>query len=53
MRPRLSVVIPAYNEELRISQTIREVVTYLDSQDYGWEIVVADDGSTDTTAPSR
>ncbi len=54
MRPRLSVVIPAYNEQLRISQTIREVIAYLDSkpdsQEYGWEIVVADDGSTDTTA---
>ena len=47
---RLSVVIPAYNEELRISQTIRDVVAYLDSQEYGWEIVVADDGSADATA---
>lgn len=47
---RLSVVIPAYNEELRISRTIREVVAYLDSREYGWEIVVADDGSTDATA---
>ena len=35
---------------MRISQTIREVIAYLDSQEYGWEIVVADDGSTDTTA---
>ena len=47
---RLSVVIPAYNEELRISRTIREVIAYLDSRDYGWEIVVADDGSADATA---
>ena len=35
---------------MRISQTVREVIAYLDSQQYGWEIVVADDGSTDTTA---
>ena len=47
---RLSVVIPAYNEELRISQTVREVISYLRSQEYGWEIIVADDGSTDSTA---
>ena len=46
---RLSVVIPAYNEELRISRTVREVIAYLDSREYGWEIVVADDGSTDAT----
>ena len=48
--PHLSVVIPAYNEEIRISRTIREVVAYLKEQDYVWEIVVADDGSADATA---
>ena len=48
--PHLSVVIPAYNEEIRISRTIREVVSYLNQQDYQWEIVVADDGSADATA---
>ena len=48
--PYLSVVIPAYNEEIRISGTIREVVCYLSAQPYQWEIIVADDGSNDTTA---
>ena len=48
--PHLSVVIPAYNEEIRISRTIREIVAYLSEQDYDWEIVVADDGSSDATA---
>lgn len=48
--PYLSVVIPAYNEEIRISRTIREIVSYLNEQDYPWEIVVADDGSSDATA---
>ena len=48
--PHLSVVIPAYNEEIRISRTIREIVSYLSEQDYEWEIVVADDGSSDATA---
>ena len=48
--PHLSVVIPAYNEEIRISRTIREIVSYLGEQDYEWEIVVADDGSSDATA---
>ncbi len=46
----LSVVIPAYNEEARISRTIREVVAYLQGQEYQWEVVVADDGSSDATA---
>ena len=48
--PYLSVVIPAYNEEIRIARTISEVVSFLGEQDYGWEVVVADDGSVDSTA---
>ena len=48
--PYLSVVIPAYNEEIRISQTVREVISYLQEQAYEWEVVVADDGSTDATS---
>ncbi len=48
--PYLSVVIPAYNEERRIIESLREVVDYLDAQSYTWEVVVVDDGSTDFTA---
>ncbi len=49
-QPFLSVVIPTFNEESRISGTLSLVVEYLASQDYEWEIVVADDGSQDRTA---
>ncbi len=45
----LSVIIPAYNEERRIVPTLQKVHTYLSSQPYTWEILVADDGSTDAT----
>ena len=48
--PFLSVVIPAFNEESRISHTLSQVVDYLTARDYTWEIVVADDGSRDATA---
>lgn len=48
--PYLSVVIPAYNEESRIIPTLRQVTDFLRSQPYTWEVVVADDGSTDGTA---
>ena len=48
----LSVVIPAYNEELRLGPTLDAVTRYL-RENAGrlgeWEIVVADDGSTDGT----
>jgi len=48
--PFLSVVIPAFNEELRITETLKIVIEYLEAQDYKWEVVVSDDGSTDLTA---
>ena len=48
--PYLSVVVPAYNEEERIAGTLGRLAGYLSRQPYRWEIVVADDGSTDATA---
>ncbi len=49
-QPFLSVVIPAYNEEARIEHTLEQVHAYLSLQDYTWEVLVADDGSFDSTA---
>lgn len=49
-QPFLSVVIPAYNEESRIESTLELVHAYLSTQEYAWEVVVADDGSADRTA---
>ena len=46
----LSVVIPAFNEEARIGPALGQVLAYLDSRSYSWEVVVADDGSVDGTA---
>ncbi len=46
----LSVVIPAYNEERRLPETLDTVCAYLATKAYRWEIVVADDGSDDATA---
>ncbi|MGW2046582.1 glycosyltransferase [Streptomyces sp. NPDC001858] len=48
----LSVVIPAYNEERRLGPTLDAVGRHLDatgSHWRTWEILVADDGSTDAT----
>jgi dolichyl-phosphate beta-glucosyltransferase len=46
---RLSVIIPAYNEELRLPATLRHAAAYLKSRDYAAEIIVVNDGSTDKT----
>jgi dolichyl-phosphate beta-glucosyltransferase len=45
----LSIVIPAYNEEGQIGQTIRRVEAYLSQTARRWEIVVVNDGSKDGT----
>lgn len=46
----ISVVIPAYNEEERIGQTLRDIHAYLPLHYPSFEIIVVDDGSTDGTA---
>ncbi len=45
----LSFVIPAYNEAERISSSLDSALDYLAQQDYSWEILVVDDGSSDDT----
>jgi len=47
---RLSVIIPAFNEERRLPATLESVIVYLAGCDYASEIVVVDDGSSDATA---
>jgi dolichyl-phosphate beta-glucosyltransferase len=47
--PRLSVVIPAYNEEQRLPSTIEQIERYLDGQRVPYELILVDDGSTDGT----
>ena len=47
--PDLSIVIPAYNEELRIEATIRAMVAYCRAQDRSFEVILVDDGSRDGT----
>ena len=48
--PRISVVVPAYNEEECIADCVREVCAVMDRFGEPYEVVVADDGSTDRTA---
>jgi dolichyl-phosphate beta-glucosyltransferase len=46
----LSIIIPAYNEETRLPNTLPQVANFLAAQDYKAEVVVVDDGSIDRTA---
>lgn len=47
---KLSVIIPAYNEEKRITDTLNSVDGYLEKQAYDYEIIVIDNNSKDRTS---
>ena len=49
-KPFLSVIIPAYNEAKRLPMTLIDVDKHLSEQEYSYEILVSNDGSTDATA---
>jgi glycosyltransferase involved in cell wall biosynthesis len=50
MNKSVSIVIPAYNEELMIESVVAELRELFRRQERGLEIIVVDDGSTDSTA---
>jgi dolichol-phosphate mannosyltransferase len=47
---KLSVVIPAYNEEGTVVETLAEIASTLDAEQIEHEVIVVDDSSTDNTA---
>jgi len=48
-QPYLSVIVPARNEEKRISKTLLAMDQYLQKQDFDYEIIIFSNGSTDKT----
>ena len=49
-RSDLSIVIPSYNEESRLPETLQRIAEYLPTLGLRTEVLVVDDGSTDRTA---
>jgi glycosyltransferase involved in cell wall biosynthesis len=47
--PELSVVIPVFNEEDNIDELYKQVKAALDQLQRSWELILIDDGSTDTS----
>jgi dolichyl-phosphate beta-glucosyltransferase len=47
--PYLSIVIPAYNEEVRIIPTVGAIASHVSGLGFPWELIVSDDGSRDQT----
>jgi dolichyl-phosphate beta-glucosyltransferase len=48
MTPRLSLIIPAYNEVATIQRTLRSIRDYLDCHGFSFELIVAADGDDGT-----
>ena len=49
MSPKLSIVVPAYNEAARLGKSLRSIVAYLNERRAESELIVVDDGSSDQT----
>lgn len=50
MKPQVSIVVPAFEEEERLGDSIRTVLTYVNENAVEAEMIVVDDGSRDRTA---
>jgi len=48
--PALSVIIPSYNEELRLPTSLQQIASYIEKSGRETEVIVVDDGSNDKTA---
>ena len=48
--PDLSIIIPSFNEEQRLPDTLRKIAAYVRERRPDTEVIVVDDGSTDKTA---
>lgn len=50
MKPTLSIVIPAFDEQDRLGNSIKKVLAFIKSENLDAELIVVDDGSRDETA---
>ena len=50
MIPAISIVIPAYEEEERLSDPLRKIFAFVESEKLAAEVIVVDDGSRDKTS---
>lgn len=50
MKPEISIVIPAFEEEARVGDSITKILSYVSDRGLAAELIVVDDGSRDSTA---
>jgi glycosyltransferase involved in cell wall biosynthesis len=50
IKPLISVILPAYNEEAILLSNVGKIVDHLDHNvEYNWEVLIINDGSSDNT----
>ena len=50
MIPAISIIVPAYEEQARLSNSIKQILAYIEREKLSAELIVVDDGSKDNTA---
>lgn len=50
MQPRISIVVPLYNEEANVTLLVEAVAGAMDRAGESWELILVDDGSRDGTS---
>ena len=48
--PKVSIVVPAFNEAVRIADSVRRIEAFLQTVPWNAEVIVVDDGSVDDTS---
>ena len=49
MIPAISIIVPAYEEEARLGDSITQILAYIEREKISAELIVVDDGSKDKT----
>ena len=50
MIPEISIIVPAYEEQARLGDSVRQILAYVRREKISAELIVVDDGSKDNTA---
>jgi len=50
MIPAISIIIPAFEEEDRLGETVRRILAFIENEKLSAELIIVDDGSKDKTA---
>ena len=50
MKPAISIVVPAFEEQARLGDSVEKILRYIESENLSAELIVVDDGSKDDTA---